>query len=62
MEHHGFELKNIFLPLHHLVFVTELLGESSAASNIFWRHKVDRDLDAVGEVTNLIRCSRKEQQ
>lgn len=53
MEHHGLELKDVFLPLYYLILVTELLGKSSTAINVFWRHEVDCDLDAVGEITNL---------
>lgn len=57
MEHHSFELEDVFLPLYHLILITELLGKGSAASDVFWRHEVDCDLDAVGEITNLSRHS-----
>jgi hypothetical protein len=60
MEHHNLELKDVFFPLYNFVLVTELLGQSGAASDIFRRHEVDRDLDAVGEVTYLFwRSGRK---
>ena len=51
--HQRTELKNVFFPGHRLVLLAELPCESLAAVDIVRADKVARDLDAIGQITDL---------
>lgn len=55
--HHGLELQNILLPRLTLILTPKLLRQLLAPLHVFRRNKVDGDLDAVADITNLERTN-----